>query len=64
MFIRTYFLKAAFLDGKQGLMLAISSAEVTYYNMLINGIEIGLRSKSSGYLYCVDNQNFHGDESN
>lgn len=31
MFIRTYFLKAAFLDGKQGLMLAISSAEVTYY---------------------------------
>lgn len=30
-FFRTYFLKAAFLDGRQGFMLAISSAEVTYY---------------------------------
>jgi len=31
MFIRTYLIKAAFLDGRQGFMLAISSAEVTYY---------------------------------
>jgi glycosyltransferase involved in cell wall biosynthesis len=31
MFFRTYILKLGFLDGKQGLMLAISSAEVTYY---------------------------------
>lgn len=30
-FIRTYFLKAAFLDGEQGLMLAISNAEGAYY---------------------------------
>jgi len=31
MFIRTYWLKAAFLDGRQGLMLSISNAEGTYY---------------------------------
>ncbi|MCK5925504.1 MAG: glycosyltransferase family 2 protein, partial [Methylococcales bacterium] len=31
MFIRTYFIKAAILDGEQGLMLAISNAEGTYY---------------------------------
>lgn len=30
-FIRTYLLKAAFLDGRQGLMLSISNAEGTYY---------------------------------
>ncbi|NOT84006.1 MAG: glycosyltransferase family 2 protein [Methylococcaceae bacterium] len=30
-FIKTYCLKAAFLDGRQGLMLAISNAEGTYY---------------------------------
>lgn len=30
-FIRTYFLKAAILDGRQGLMLAISNAEGAYY---------------------------------
>lgn len=33
-FIRGYFLKAGFLDGKQGLMLAISNAEGTYYKYL------------------------------
>lgn len=33
-FIRTYFLKAAFLDGRQGLMLAISNAEGAYYKYL------------------------------
>jgi len=31
MFFRTYIIKAAFLDGKQGFMLAVSSGEVTYY---------------------------------
>ncbi|MEQ1636858.1 MAG: glycosyltransferase family 2 protein [Methylococcales bacterium] len=31
MFIRTYLIKAACLDGRQGLMLAISNAEGTYY---------------------------------
>lgn len=30
-FIRTYWIKAAFLDGQQGLMLSISNAEATYY---------------------------------
>ena len=30
-FIRTYCLKAAFLDGRQGLMLSISNAEGAYY---------------------------------
>lgn len=30
-FMRTYWLKAAFLDGRQGLMLSISNAEGTYY---------------------------------
>ncbi|MGZ8157174.1 MAG: glycosyltransferase family 2 protein [Methylobacter sp.] len=33
-FIRTYWIKAAFLDGRQGLMLAISNAEGTYYKYL------------------------------
>lgn len=30
-FFRTYLLRAGFLDGKQGLMLAITNAEATYY---------------------------------
>jgi len=30
-FIRTYFIRSGFLDGKRGLMLAISNAEGTYY---------------------------------
>lgn len=33
-FVRTYLLTAAFLDGQQGLMLAISNAEGTYYKYL------------------------------
>lgn len=33
-FMRTYFLKAAFLDGQQGLMLAISNAEGAYYKQV------------------------------
>jgi len=33
-FIRTYVLKAGFLDGRQGLMLAISNAEGTYYKYI------------------------------
>lgn len=33
-FIRTYWLKAGFLDGRQGLMLSISNAEGTYYKYL------------------------------
>ncbi|MDD5409895.1 MAG: glycosyltransferase family 2 protein [Methylobacter sp.] len=30
-FMRTYFLKLAIIDGRQGLMLSISNAEGTYY---------------------------------
>ncbi len=33
-FNRTYWLKAGFLDGAQGLMLAISNAESSYYKYL------------------------------
>lgn len=33
-FARTYFLKLGFLDGKMGLVLAISNAEGTYYRYL------------------------------
>ena len=33
-FMRTYWLKAAFLDGRQGLMLSISNAEGTYYKYM------------------------------
>jgi len=33
-FLRTYLLKAGFLDGQKGIMLAISNAEGTYYKYL------------------------------
>ena len=33
-FFKTYVLKAAFLDGSHGLMLAISNAEGSYYKYL------------------------------
>ncbi len=33
-FFKTYFLKASCIDGSQGLMLAISNAEGTYYKYL------------------------------
>jgi len=33
-FIRTYFVQAAILDGSEGLMLAISNAEGSYYKYL------------------------------
>lgn len=33
-FLTTYFLKAGFLDGRQGVMLAISNAEGAYYKYL------------------------------
>lgn len=39
-FFRTYILRAGFLDGREGFMLAVSSAESTYYRyaklMLLN----------------------------
>lgn len=33
-FIRTYFLRAGFLDGQKGFMLAVSNAEGTYYRYI------------------------------
>jgi len=30
-FLRTYFLRAGFLDGREGFMLAVSNAEGVYY---------------------------------
>ncbi len=33
-FLRTYFLKAGFLDGREGFMLAVSNAEGAYYRYL------------------------------
>ena len=30
-FFRTYFLRAGFLDGREGFMLAVCNAEITYY---------------------------------
>ena len=33
-FVRAYFLRAAFLDGREGFMLAVSNAEGAYYRYL------------------------------
>ena len=33
-FCRTYVLRAGFLDGREGFMLAVSNAEGTYYRYL------------------------------
>ena len=33
-FLRTYFLRAGFLDGREGFILAVSNAEGTYYRYL------------------------------
>ncbi|MBI5437419.1 MAG: glycosyltransferase family 2 protein [Nitrosomonadales bacterium] len=46
-FIRTYFLRAGFLDGREGFMLAVSNAEGTYYRYLKLML---LNKKSSGSL--------------
>ena len=33
-FLRTYVLRAGFLDGREGFMLAVSNAEGAYYRYL------------------------------
>ena len=33
-FVRTYLLRAGFLDGREGFMLAVSNAEGAYYRYL------------------------------
>ena len=38
MFFRTYFLKAGFLDGAEGFMLAVSNSEGAYYKYLKLGM--------------------------
>lgn len=45
-FIRTYFLRLGFLDGRMGLVLAISNAEGTYYRYL----KLWLMRRSEGGL--------------
>lgn len=43
-FFRTYFLRAGFLDGREGLMLAISNAENSYYRY----VKLMLLAENSG----------------
>jgi hypothetical protein len=33
-FIRTYVLRAGFLDGREGFLLAVANAEGTYYRYM------------------------------
>ena len=40
-FLRTYFLRRGFLDGREGFMLAVSNAEGAYYRYL----KLALRKK-------------------
>jgi glycosyltransferase involved in cell wall biosynthesis len=43
-FIRTYILRAGFLDGREGFMLAVANAEGTYYRYMkawLNGRRLG-----------------------
>ena len=44
-FFRTYVLKRGFLDGAEGLMLAISNAETSYYKYM-KLRELGRRSEN------------------
>jgi glycosyltransferase involved in cell wall biosynthesis len=41
-FVRTYFLRAGFLDGREGFMLAVMNAENSYYRY----VKLWLRQKS------------------
>jgi glycosyltransferase involved in cell wall biosynthesis len=43
-FLRTYFLRAGFLDGREGFMLAVSNAEGTYYKY----VKLMLLARSQG----------------
>jgi hypothetical protein len=43
-FLRTYVLRAGFLDGKEGFMLAVANAEGSYYRYL----KAWLMSRSRG----------------
>lgn len=45
-FVRTYFLRRGFMDGRMGLVLAISNAEGTYYRYL----KLWLLQRSAGRL--------------
>jgi hypothetical protein len=33
-FVRTYLMRAGFLDGREGFLLAVANAETTYYRYL------------------------------
>lgn len=47
-FIRSYLLRAGFLDGREGLMLAISTAEGVYYRYLKLGYLAEMARRGSG----------------
>lgn len=47
-FIRGYLLRAGFLDGRRGLMLAISNAEGTYYKYVKAMLRIEARDRDAG----------------
>jgi glycosyltransferase involved in cell wall biosynthesis len=44
-FVRTYFIRAGFLDGKEGFMLAVSNAEGAYYRY----VKLMLLAKNKGH---------------
>lgn len=47
-FIRTYVLRAGFLDGREGFMLAVSNAEGAYYRYLKLRLLVEKRTKDGG----------------
>lgn len=44
-FMKTYFLRAGFLDGKRGFMIAVSNAEGTYYKYIKLTLLLGSNSR-------------------
>jgi glycosyltransferase involved in cell wall biosynthesis len=55
MFIRTYILRAGFLDGREGLMLAIANAEGSYYRYLKLMLLAGRNGKPSARPHEPEN---------
>lgn len=51
-FAKTYVLKGAFLDGRQGFLLAVSNAEGTYYKY-VKLLELQAQSQTQGFLISV-----------
>ena len=49
-FIRSYFLRAGFLDGREGFMLAVSTAEATYYRYVKRLL---IQQRDSAYILDI-----------